>query len=381
MENRTDFGVFRIDDSKRTPQGGLKLNANLTRTGVFIYHRADGSIARELRLPEEVFKPESLETLKGAPVVEGHPDMVRTDNWSTVAKGHVGDNVKESGRYVAATVRINDKETVSKVENGSLLELSCGYSCEIENTSGTYQGEHYDFIQRNILYNHVGLGPKYWGRAGTEVALKFDSAYSYPMTDTAQNTLPGLEDLSKTVEKTHKKVKAILTKDSSEMDKLTGERDALKARCDELEGKLAEITSPAALDARVNARLALAADAKKLSPELKIDGQSDLEIMTAAIKSRRPELNLDGKSADYVAGVFSSLLDMPVPSPTIEALRKTNADMDATLMPDNKGEKFKAKLIQNTVDAARKAMKERNINAWKKGAEDYSAEDYKKGGK
>jgi hypothetical protein len=41
----------------------------LTRVGIFEYRRPDGSIRRELRLPEEVFAQESLASYKGKPVI------------------------------------------------------------------------------------------------------------------------------------------------------------------------------------------------------------------------------------------------------------------------------------------------------------------------
>ena len=41
--------------AQRTPQGFLRAPAWVTRVGVFPYRRADGTVQRELRLPEEVF--------------------------------------------------------------------------------------------------------------------------------------------------------------------------------------------------------------------------------------------------------------------------------------------------------------------------------------
>jgi hypothetical protein len=54
-----------------------------------MYRNPDGSDRRELRLPEEVFKADSLETLRDATVIEGHPDMVNPSNWKELSRGHV----------------------------------------------------------------------------------------------------------------------------------------------------------------------------------------------------------------------------------------------------------------------------------------------------
>jgi hypothetical protein len=36
-------------------------------------------------------------------------------------------------------------------------------------------GEAYDAIQRDIIVNHVAIGPKGWGRAGPDCAIRTDS--------------------------------------------------------------------------------------------------------------------------------------------------------------------------------------------------------------
>ena len=43
-----------------TPEGYLRDRPILTTTGIFEYLNSDGSVRRELRLPDEVFAPESL---------------------------------------------------------------------------------------------------------------------------------------------------------------------------------------------------------------------------------------------------------------------------------------------------------------------------------
>ena len=54
--------------SRRTDEGFLITPAHLTRTGVLEYLNPDGSVRRELRLPEDVFAPASLETYALKPV-------------------------------------------------------------------------------------------------------------------------------------------------------------------------------------------------------------------------------------------------------------------------------------------------------------------------
>ena len=174
--------VFRLDlasgavvSRKRTPQGGLIAAANLTRTGVFPYRQADGSVRRELRSPEEVFAPDSLATYALAPVTVDHPGKVGPANWKTHSVGIVGPDVRKDGDYVAGEVHIQHADTIGRAESGDLKELSCGYSCEVDRSPGTYKGQPYDAIQRNIRINHVALLPSGQGRMGPGASIHLDA--------------------------------------------------------------------------------------------------------------------------------------------------------------------------------------------------------------
>ena len=52
----------------------LIARAPVTSIGVFTYKNPEGSFRKELRLPEEVFNSDSLETLKLKPLTKFHPD-------------------------------------------------------------------------------------------------------------------------------------------------------------------------------------------------------------------------------------------------------------------------------------------------------------------
>src|SRR5690606_28507268 len=49
------------------------------------------------------------------------------------------------------------------IESGERKEISLGYKCQLDPTPGTWNGESYDAVQKNIVVNHVALGPKGWG--------------------------------------------------------------------------------------------------------------------------------------------------------------------------------------------------------------------------
>lgn len=173
-EQRFDFGSIRSKPVK-TSQGFLKLTGNLTRVGVLTYRKADGGEFRELRLPEEVFNADSLSSLAGAPVTDLHPlGLIDPSNVTKHQKGFVGESVKRDGCFVSAPLVVQDAGLIAAVESGERRELSPGYTCGVEHNPGTWEGAHYDAIQRGITYNHLAIGPKGWGRSGSEVALKLD---------------------------------------------------------------------------------------------------------------------------------------------------------------------------------------------------------------
>jgi hypothetical protein len=170
--------LTRIDATTRLPNGGLRIDATPTRAGVLEYSDGAGNSWKEWRPPEEVFAPASLATLKAATVTDLHPEeMVTPDNWRALSKGHTGDDVRRvAGDLVGASVIVQDAAEVGMVERGERVELSCGYSADIDETPGiTPEGEAYDRVQRNIRYNHVALGPPDWGRAGPQCSLRVDA--------------------------------------------------------------------------------------------------------------------------------------------------------------------------------------------------------------
>ena len=321
--------IARLSQAKATPQGGLEIPGALTRTGVFTYHNADGSIRRELRLPDEVFQAEHVDTIRGAPVTIGHPGEVNASNWKQLAVGHVRDAVDHAGEgHVGARLVIQDASAVDQIKRGDLKEISLGYTVDLEEKPGEWNGQKYDAIQHNMRVNHVALGPEGWGRAGKTVALRTDGAYSFEESKTH-------EDMSEALQKS--------------LDAAQGEITALKLRLDAAEKAAVK---PEDLDTMVTARVALIESARKVAPELKHDGKSDAEIVRETVKVAFPDLKLDGKSDDFCRGVFETAC---------------TAASQAKVAVGNLGGRADADSVQDKIAAARKQNEEASKNAWKKG--------------
>lgn len=167
MEQR--FDSIPLSDTYFTPEGYLIDNPILTRVGIFEYHNPDGTIRRELRLPEEVFAAESLASYKGKPVILTHEaGLVDVDN---VQQEHIGTILSEGiqdGDNVRAQIVIHDAESLDY----GLRELSLGYTQTPDETPGVWNGQPYDAIQRNIQINHLALVEK--ARAGDSARLNID---------------------------------------------------------------------------------------------------------------------------------------------------------------------------------------------------------------
>lgn len=180
MEKKRETSVRRFDygqlgEIERTSQGFLKIPGFATRVGVFTYIGADGSVRRELRHPDDVMAPESLKTLKYAPVtIEHPPEMVTPENVDEYRVGHTTERVEVNRDLVETDFIVESQQAIDAIERDGMRETSAGYQADIVEEKGDFNGAPYDFRQKNIRYNHVAIVRR--GRAGPEVRLRLDSS-------------------------------------------------------------------------------------------------------------------------------------------------------------------------------------------------------------
>lgn len=171
LRNVVRLDSLPVTKAEFTPEGYLVDKPILTTTGIFEYHNPDGSIRRELRLPEEVFDKESLSSYKGKPIIITHDaGLVTKDNVHRFQIGTILTEGIRSGDNVKAEIVIHDTD---KMKDCRLKELSLGYNLELEEEPGVWHGQHYDAIQRNISVNHLALVRE--ARAGEQARLNLDS--------------------------------------------------------------------------------------------------------------------------------------------------------------------------------------------------------------
>jgi hypothetical protein len=351
-----------LDSTYWTKEGYLIDHPIVTSVGIFEYTNPDGSIRRELRLPEHVFDPESLESYRGKPVIITHNAKVVDKN--NVDEEHVGTILSagyRDGENVRAEIVVHETDVVKQ---SGLRALSLGYSLDQDNTPGEWNGQPYDLIQTNIRVNHLALVRE--ARAGEEAHLNLDekkggepvgkirhdefpvddpvAAYkerrdrrkadggeppvgveSVPVEETKIDRAQMVRDRRDRRDgegdpETPEAAMGVIAQQDEDIDSLLEVIEELQAKSDfghgdeseEEENKNEdedeekteeEKVNTDSIDRIVRTRVSLA----RIGDKLRLDGIETMSIMDAKkaiIKKVRPQIRLDGKSQAYVTAAF-----------------------------------------------------------------------------
>ena len=345
------FDVMPLRSPEQTQDGFVRAQGMITRSGVFRYTRRDGTVVRELRPPEEVFKPDSVASFTGMPLTLQHPPDLLTPK--TVGEHAVGsvNNPVRAGDHIRADITILREDAINAVMKEGKNKLSCGYVCTVVDRGGTFvhadgHEEQFDAIQTGIGGNHVAICDN--PRAGPSAHIRIDEADAFADYDEAfadhdeekredstmevEITINGktytvskataesmradglLESEPKDPPKKQKKIDGdptsrALAETQEERDSLRGENAALKAKLDAKEKGDKE--TRAKLDAKqaTKQRVELCAVASSIL-EKKLDevlDMEDTEIMKAVIEKLEPEMKLDDENEAFIRGVFKTL--------------------------------------------------------------------------
>lgn len=375
MDNVKDFHSIPF---KTNEDGFLEGMAPVTNVGIFTYKMKtpDGKtqIIRELRPPEEVFDPESLQTLQMIPLTNGHPkNLVDMENIKKLQTGFTGDTVRTDSYAVSVPMKFTDKQAIEDVKSGKLA-LSCGYTADLEFTPGTLLGVDYDAIQRNIRYNHIALVDR--GRAGdlAKMELRMDSYDAFMIKDDSSVTgkeknknkgdnMPDLKKIildgveyeaeAKVIEALNIAKKDIGNKDkeietkqieidnlNKEKSKIEAERDTHKDELDKVKKELEENKmSDEDIKKAVDERLGIIQNAKNAELEVK-DEMTNTELKTATVLKLFPNAKLEDKNEDYIDARYDSAIEL------------LNKELETKKDKENKkkvfGDKFQNKNPQKT---------------------------------
>lgn len=391
-EDRKKLGLIEI--FKKDGNGNLRGKAAVTNVGVFSYRLPDGRIRRELRPPEEVFHPDSIESLRMVPFTDDHPtEKVSPENSKKYQVGSLGDAIDRDELHLYAPIVITDAATIDKVVNLDKRALSCGYEADLEEKAGVWCGVPYDAIQRNIRYNHVALVPV--GRAGDAAVIRMDSAGVQLEEDSANTDTTKLLQESDSLlgEENHYKedhMKSVridgvdyqaeaqvitalkLNEDRADaaeqevaelqvrVDSLQAEKDSNAERADAAEAKAKDLESQLAssikadqLDSLVASKIALMDTARAANVEVKAD-MSDMDIKKAVILVASPKADLADKSEAYIQARFDAAVEQLDLVKEDKAAKKQGEEMaggskeeDEDMEKDGKGKKDAADSIKS----------------------------------
>lgn len=151
----------------------------LSKVGVFPYlgkqissELEPDKIYQVYRPAEELLSDETINSFKLLPIVDDHT-MLGTEPGMMPAEekgvhGTSGSDVYGKDGKLYGDLKIYSETLKDEIEAGK-KELSMGYFCDYELTPGTFDGQHYDAVQRNIRGNHIALVEE--GRMGSDVRV------------------------------------------------------------------------------------------------------------------------------------------------------------------------------------------------------------------
>jgi len=383
--------VWRFDNGKigkvrSTSEGFLQVPATVTRVGVFSYRMSNGRTRRELRPPDEVLSAKNLASIARSVVTNEHPAggrAVSIENVRDLSIGHADSEVTVDGGLVNIGLTLTDKNSIKEVVSRSKTEISCGYRCRIDHTSGVWRGltgdsepEPYDVIQRGHENNHIALTKR--ARGGPDVRLHLDSDDAEQIDEHSEKETmklnlivdgqgveldpPTLSVLKAALDTRDAQIKA-----DSELRK---NLDELQAKHDSLEEELekakkeakSDSMDPEVLSGLVRGRMALMKGASALLDKdavTKLDAVEDVEVMRVAVRANT-KLKLDSdpdhedyRSDDYVRARFDSLAEKALEVADGKGIRKlAGGIVNATF---DRGDSETAKLDARIIAAQEKA--------------------------
>jgi len=173
-----------IKNWREDQDGLLRITVRFLKEGVYPYAQddfEDGELPEHLRahaqimeyIPRYAFTPEALKTLEGKAVTitlsdtDAHewrkPETAMKDGLTV---GATAGAAWVEGGDAFIELLIQDNETIAKIKNRELVEVSAAYTGTIIFEDGEFEGQKYQAIQTDFHFNHILLLPAGQGRLG-----------------------------------------------------------------------------------------------------------------------------------------------------------------------------------------------------------------------
>lgn len=337
------FDTLTLDGAARIcADGSLVAECFAARTGLQDYRGVevdpenkhglrDKAIVKVLRPEEEVFAADSMASFAAAPVTVNHPkEMVDASNWKQHGVGEINGDIIRDGQRVRVPVIVRDASAVQKAQT-THKQVSMGYTTKLDFTPGsTSDGVAYDAVQREIRINHFALVPA--ARGGPVLNIVDERPHQEPnpmkiMIGDAEVDATNGEAVRIAVDGLNKK----LSDQSEQIGTLTADLATANTTISTRDGEItalksqladAEVT-PEKLQTLADARAAVIAKAKRLAPNIVVDGKTEAAIRKEAVTAKLGDAAAEMDDA-AIGGAFAALTKdagtTPQPGPRIQPL-------------------------------------------------------------
>jgi len=330
-----------ILDKKLNENGYLVVKCIFARTGIQERYGAEinedfeaTKLYKEYRSPDEVFKPEVIEAFKNIVITNDHPnELLNSKNTKFYAIGFVSSPVRVvDDSYLECEITIYDDSTIEDIQAGK-MELSAGYLYNLE----VVENPNYDYIQTDIKPNHIAIVKA--GRCGSKCSLAIDNkpnlnegkcmkkvVFKIMLPDGTEKIVSEVEVENEELAKNLQGVADSLF-EATKTAKATDE-DEIKAKDDEIEALKTElktkdetidklqaekdIIKPKGVATDSKVVLAMATDLASVMMVAKDSGiecvgKDSLSIKKEVIARYQPDLDLNGKSDEYIGYAFDNV--------------------------------------------------------------------------
>lgn len=297
---------------QKTPHGYVAF-ATLGKIGHKLTY-GEGTQTRQEYLAS--FTEDSINSIRGMPICLDHPSSgTYQGNKSGAGIGHFLQEIlivdAADGAELLAPVTVTDERGVKLIdqclEKGHSPEISPAYWVDDVRAdgNGAYQ-------QIRGEYDHAALLLPGQGRGGGSISLRLDSSGNTTQTlenkgdPTVTGTTPPTTPTTPAPSAIEQENAAL----KSQIQTLTGQVEGYKAQIEGL-GKTHVTLDSVSERVQTLAKMGrLTADSAAIAVDLTTPTE---QLQRDYIKAQKPDLSLEGKSPEYVKGVFDSL----TPSPTI----------------------------------------------------------------
>lgn len=156
----------------------------ISKVGVFDYLGSEipgadepDRVYKVYRPAEELARQETIDSFKLMPFIDEH-EILGKSGMPAERKGMqgtLGEQIYFDAPYLRGNIKIHSSAAQSLIKAGK-VELSPCYGCDWVKGDGSFEGQPYQYTQRNIMGNHLALVEE--GRTGPDVAVQDHRTFS-----------------------------------------------------------------------------------------------------------------------------------------------------------------------------------------------------------